>query len=67
LIPILLNITFGKSFLPGDAYSLAESSRPLGMYSWLSYVRWRWDGFHTRVPTDRRMWVPTTMSLRAKH
>jgi hypothetical protein len=26
LIPVLLNIIYGKSFLPGDAYSLAKSS-----------------------------------------
>jgi hypothetical protein len=26
LIPVLLNFTYGKSFLPGDAYPLVESS-----------------------------------------
>jgi hypothetical protein len=26
LIPLLLNITYGKSFLLGDAYTLVESS-----------------------------------------
>jgi hypothetical protein len=31
LIHVLLNITYGKLFLPGDAYPLAESSRPLAM------------------------------------
>jgi hypothetical protein len=39
LIHVLLNITYGKLFLPGDAYHVAESSCPLGVYSWLSNVR----------------------------
>jgi hypothetical protein len=25
-VPVLLNLTWGKSFLPGDAYPMAESS-----------------------------------------
>jgi hypothetical protein len=50
--------------LPGDAFPLAESSWPLGMYSWYSYVKWWWDGFHTRVRTVRCAWVPTATSLR---
>jgi hypothetical protein len=33
LVPALLNLTWGKSFLPGDAYPLAVSSWRLGVYS----------------------------------
>jgi hypothetical protein len=66
LIHVLLNITHCKLFLPGDAYPLEESSCPLGVYSWLSYVRRRWDGLHTRVHTDSHAWVPTAMSLRVR-
>jgi hypothetical protein len=33
LIHVLLNITYGKSFLPVDAYPLSESSGHLGVYS----------------------------------
>jgi hypothetical protein len=38
-IPALLKLTYGKSFLPGEAYPIAESSRHLGVYSQSSYVR----------------------------
>jgi hypothetical protein len=32
-VPVLLNLTWGKSFLPGDAYPMVESSRHSGVYS----------------------------------
>jgi hypothetical protein len=66
LITILLNITYDKSFVPGDAYPLVESSRPLCVYSRLSYVRRQWDRFHTQVLTNRRSWAYTVMSLHAR-
>jgi hypothetical protein len=65
-VPELLNITYGKSFLPGDAYPMAESSRPLGVYTWYSYVRRQWDEFHTQVHSIRCAWVPTTTSLHVR-
>jgi hypothetical protein len=36
-VPALLNLTWGKSLLPGDAYPMVESLWHLGMYSWSSY------------------------------
>jgi hypothetical protein len=66
-IPTLPNLTWGKSFLPGDAYPMAESSWHLGVYSWsCCCVRWRWDGFSTRVHTIRCTWAPTATSLHAR-
>jgi hypothetical protein len=32
-IPALPNLTWGKSFLPGDTYPMEESSWRLGVYS----------------------------------
>jgi hypothetical protein len=43
---VLPNLTWSKSFLPGHAYPMLESSWRLCMYPWLSHnVRQRWDGF----------------------
>jgi hypothetical protein len=61
-VPVLLNITHGKSFLPGSVYPLAESWWHLGMFPRSSDVRRRWDRFHTRVRIVRCTWVPTAMS-----
>jgi hypothetical protein len=43
---VLPNFTWSKSFLPGHAYPMSESSWHLCVYPWLSYyVRQRWDRF----------------------
>jgi hypothetical protein len=39
-VPAVLSLTWGKLFLPWDAYPTAESSIHLGVYSWfICYVR----------------------------
>jgi hypothetical protein len=55
---------WGKLFLPGDAYPMADSSWYLSVYPWSScYIRQRWDGFRTRLHTIRHAWVPMAISL----
>jgi hypothetical protein len=40
-VPLLSNLAWSNSFLPGYAYSMLEPSWHLCMYPWLShYVRW---------------------------
>jgi hypothetical protein len=60
-IPTLLKLTYDKMFLPGEAYPVEGSSWYLGVYSWTRYVKWRWDGFPTRVHI-----VSVTPSFKAK-
>jgi hypothetical protein len=67
-VPTLPNLIWSKSFLPGHAYHMSESSFRLGMYPWSSYyVRQRWDGFDTRVRAARWAWAFVAMSHRARH
>jgi hypothetical protein len=66
LIPGLLIITHGKSFLPGGAFPLAGSRWLLGVFLWSSDVRRQWDEFHTQVCNARCVWIPTATSLHAR-
>jgi hypothetical protein len=53
-VPPLPNLTWGKSFLPQDAYPMAESSWCWGVYSWsICSVRRRWDKISTWIHTIR--------------
>jgi hypothetical protein len=65
LVPVLLNITHGKSFLPSGACPLAESWCHLGVFPWYSDVKQWWDGFYIRVRIVRCPWVPTVTSRHA--
>jgi hypothetical protein len=43
---MLPNPTWSKSFLPGHAYPMSESSWRLCVHHWISYYGiWYWDGF----------------------
>jgi hypothetical protein len=67
LVPALPNLTWGKSFLPGDAYPMAESSWHLGVYSCsCCCIRRRWDGSSTWVHTIKCVWAPVATSLHAR-
>jgi hypothetical protein len=65
-IPVLRNITYGKLFVPGGVYPLAESWCYLGVYPRSSGVRRRRDRFYTRVCIVRHAWAPTATFFHTK-
>jgi hypothetical protein len=67
LVPALPNLTWGKLFIPGDAYPMAESSWHLGVYSWsCCCVRQRWDRYSTQVHIVICVWAPMATFLHAR-